>query len=135
MKFYQVHVRKIKKYLILVHVTVISIFVFIWLRIHLILPKKNLVILIIFTIAIIYHWLLAVLIPFHIRWPEDCYKLSNLIAYDKMNCLDFLLINQKIRLCDMCSILVTFVMVDQLKRINLIWKLSSATAYLIRHII
>ena len=37
-----------------------------------------------------------------------------------MNCLDFLLINQKSRLCDMCSISVTFVMVDQLKRINLI---------------
>ena len=56
----------------------------------------------------------------HIRRPEDCYKLSNLIAYDKMNCLDFLLINQKIRLCDMCSISVTFVMVDELKTINLI---------------
>ena len=63
---------------------------------------------------------LKFLIPFHIRQPEDCYKLSNLIAYDKMNCLDFLLINQKIRLCNMCSISVTFVMVDQLKRINLI---------------
>ena len=63
---------------------------------------------------------LKFLIRFHIRWPEDYYKLSNLIAYDKMNCLDFLLINQKIRLCDMCSISVNFVMVDQLKRINLI---------------
>ena len=62
---------------------------------------------------------LKFLIPFHIRWPEDCYKLLNLIAYDKMNCLDLLLMNQKIRLCDMCSISVTFVMVDQLKRIKL----------------
>ena len=109
-----------KKYLVLVYVIVISIFVFIWLKIHLILPKENLVILIIFTIAIICFDTLKFLIPFHIRRPEDCYKLSNLIAYDKMNCLDFLLINQKIRLCDTCSILVTFVMVDQLKRINLI---------------
>ena len=73
-----------------------------------------------FTIAIICFDTPKFLIPFHIRRPEDCYKLSNLIAYDKMNCLDFLLINQKIRLCDTCSILVTFVMVDQLKRINLI---------------
>ena len=88
-----------KKYLVLVRLIVISIFVFIWVKIHLILLKKN------------------------------------LIAYDKMNCLDFLLIDQKIRLCDMCSISVTFVMVDQLKRINLIWKISSATACLIRHII
>ena len=63
---------------------------------------------------------LKFLIPFHIRQPENCYKLSNLIAYDKMNSLDFLLFNQKIRLCDMFSISVTFVMVDQLKRINLI---------------
>ena len=63
---------------------------------------------------------LKFLIPFHIREPEDCYKLSKLIAYDKMNCLDFLLINQKIRFCDMCSISITFVMTDQLKRMNLI---------------
>ena len=49
---------------------------------------------------------LKFLIPFYIRRPEDCYKLSNLIAYDKMNCLDFLLINQnqKIRLCDVFNI-------------------------------
>ena len=63
---------------------------------------------------------LKFLIPFHIRLPEDCYKLSNSIAYDKRNCLDFLLINQKNRLCDICSISLTFVMIDQLKRINLI---------------
>ena len=30
---------------------------------------------------------LKFLISFHIRQPEDCYKLSNLIAYDKMNCI------------------------------------------------
>ena len=52
-----------------------------------------------------------------------------------MNCLDFLLINQKIRFCDMCSISITFVMTDQLKRINLIQKFLSATAFLIRQII
>ena len=52
-----------------------------------------------------------------------------------MNCLDFLLINQKIKLCNISSISVTFVMTDQLKRINLIWKFSSVTACLIWHII
>lgn len=56
----------------------------------------------------------------HMKQPENCYKKSNKLMFDKANCLDIILINQKIRMCQICSNSLIFVITEQLKRIELI---------------
>ena len=63
---------------------------------------------------------LKFLMQFHMKRLENCYKISNKLMFDKANCLDIILINQKIRMCQICSNSLIFVITEQLKRIELI---------------
>ena len=123
-----------KKYHLLVHAIVISIFVFIWLKIHLKFPDC-------YYFSYLGHLTitcfktLKFLIPMHIFQPENgykiskskCYKLS--MAYKKRDCLNILVNTDSNKICVLCSSSLTSVIVDQLQRINIKLKFSNAIVF------